>query len=154
VIARLVRLQRHFPTDDELVDAWTEACPAWAEAVAEWGEQELSAPELDHLEVGLALAWGALGGADNPRAGIAMDGRKLRAAFASAWVRFDRLTTAAEIIAAIRGLNPGQPDLQIVIQIRLGLDANARKEGNGSLAEVYMALAAWLDAAVPELARA
>ena len=151
---RLMAVQGHFPTDDDLVAAWEDACPEWAREVSAWGVNALSDEELDALEVGLALAWAGLGGADAPQTGHRLDRRKMRAAFESAWARFKGLEKAADILPLIKAMNPRQPALQLVIEIRLALDAKRRNEDAGALAYVYMVLAAWLDAALPELLEA
>ena len=78
----------------------------------------------------------------------------MRAAFESAWARFKGLEKAADILPLIKAMNPRQPALQLVIEIRLALDAERRNEDAGALAYVYMVLAAWLDAALPELLEA
>lgn len=153
-MGRLMQVQRYFTTDDDLLNAWEESCPDWAEAVSDWGAEALEPQDFVDLEVGLALAWAGLGGADHPSAGLRLNGRKLRAAFKSAWSRYDGMTLAAEILPLIKAMNPSQPGLQNVIQIRLALFSHRRKGSAGPLAEVYMALAAWLDAAVPELTHA
>ncbi len=149
-IARLMQVKNHYTDEDDLLDHWSDACPDWSRAVFEWGELHLEDAELDNLELGLALAWAMLGGADNPSATANLNGTNLRAACDHAWLQLS-LAPSEKIGPLLDALNPHQHPLQRVLLVYLVSEAEKSNRDPAEEADLYIALSVWLDAVVPEL---
>jgi len=154
VMDRLELVQAYFPKEEELLNAWVNACPGWFDEIVASCKDFLNDEAMGCLEIGLALAWAVMGGADRADQGRKLDAYKLRAVFDSAWASYDGLKTTAEQVHQMRALCPSQPALTVVILCRLRLDLERHDDvSKGELAKLFMAFAAWLNAAVPELER-
>lgn len=153
VVDRLLLVERRYPTDTELVDDWASACPDLADIVEdiclEIDERDMY---VAVVEAGVALAWAILGGAATGRT-LRMDDARLRFGFDDAWDRLNADGTTEHIVARMGAMWPSQPAITSFILLRLINDSQRRGEPSGTVIEPLIALAAWLDAAGPELER-